>query len=193
MPMPKSIAVFCGSKPGADPRHMATARSLGAAMAARGIELIYGGGRVGLMGGVADGVRDGGGKVTGIIPAFLMKREIGDTAGKLEVTQTMHERKQRMFELADGFVSLAGGIGTLDETADILSWKQLGLHKKPIILLSEDGYWRAFEAMIADFLGAGFANPTDGDLYNVVDSVDAVFDIFETIDWSIAVEVPDVL
>ena len=105
----------------------------------------------------------------------------------------MHERKQRMFELADGFVSLAGGIGTLDETADILSWKQLGLHKKPIILLSEDGYWRAFETMISDFLDAGFANPTDGDLYNVVDSVDAVFDIFETIDWPAATEIPDVL
>lgn len=193
MPMPKSIAVFCGSKPGADPRHMATATALGQAMGARGIELIYGGGRVGLMGAVADGVRDAGGHVTGIIPAFLMKREIGDTDGKLEVTDTMHVRKQRMFELADGFVSLAGGIGTLDETADILSWKQLGLHHKPIILLSEDGYWRAFEAMITDFLDAGFANPTDGELYNVVDSVDAVFDIFETIDWPTATQIPDVL
>ncbi|MBO6520142.1 MAG: TIGR00730 family Rossman fold protein [Rhodospirillales bacterium] len=180
MTMPSSIAVFCGSKPGHDPAQMEAAQALGRGMATRGIRLVYGGGRVGLMGAVADAVQKAGGKVTGVIPEFLMKREVGNSnVDELEVTDSMHSRKRRMFELSDAFVSLAGGLGTLDETVEIITWKQLHLHSKPIVIISVDGYWDFMKSATQDFMDAGFAYASDADLFEIVPSVDAAFDALE--------------
>lgn len=174
-----SVAVFCGSRPGADPKHLAAAKSLGWGLAERDMRLVYGGGRVGLMGAVAASVRENGGDVIGIIPEFLMKLEVGDTGNTLEVTDSMHTRKQRMFELSDAFVSLAGGLGTLDETVEIITWKQLRLHNKPIILLGEDGFWQGFSDLSRHFVDAGFASESSMALFEVVDNVNDVFRILE--------------
>lgn len=180
MSKPSAIAVFCGSKAGADAAHLASAKALGAGMAERDIDLVYGGGRVGLMGAVAEAVQAGGGTVTGIIPEFLMKREVGnEEVGTLEITESMHTRKQRMFELSDAFVSLAGGLGTLDETVELITWKQLRLHSKPIIALSVDGYWDILKTAVQGFNAGGFAYAEDADLFQVVHSVEDVFDALE--------------
>ncbi len=184
MPFPPTIAVFCGSKPGKDQSHIESATALGAGMAARNIELVYGGGRVGLMGAVAEAVDQGGGKVTGVIPEFLMKREVGNAdKGSLEVTNSMHSRKRRMFELSDAFVTLAGGLGTLDETVEVITWKQLHLHTKPIIVLNIDGYWDVLKQATQSFTNAGFAYASDAELFTVVDTVEAVFDALDRNDW----------
>lgn len=175
----KSVAVFCGSKPGRDPRHLAAATTLGQGLAARGMRLVYGGGRIGLMGTVAEAARGAGGDVVGIIPDFLMRLEVGDTRSTLEVTDSMHTRKRRMFDLADAFVTLAGGLGTLDETVEIITWKQLGLHDKPILILSESGAWDGLSAMIDDFIADGFAGAGSAELFTIVQSVDAVFEALE--------------
>ena len=171
----RSVAVFCGSKPGRDARHLATATSLGHGLAARGMQLVYGGGRIGLMGAVAEAVRGAGGDVIGIIPDFLMKLEVGDTRSTLEVTDSMHTRKRRMFDLADAFVTLAGGLGTLDETVEIITWKQLRLHDKPILILSENGAWDGLSAMIDDFVADGFAAADSAKLFTIVRSVEELF------------------
>lgn len=164
MSQPSSIAVFCGSRPGHDGRQLDAAGALGREMAARGIRLVYGGGRVGLMGAVADAVQDAGGDVTGVIPDFLMRREVGnEKIDNLEVTDSMHSRKRRMFDLADAFVTLAGGLGTLDETIEIITWKQLGLHSKPIVVISVDGYWEVLKTATAHFTDAGFAYAADAE------------------------------
>ncbi|MEX0694956.1 MAG: TIGR00730 family Rossman fold protein [Rhodospirillales bacterium] len=180
MSFPSAIAVFCGSKPGHDPRQIEAAGALGRGMALRDIELVYGGGRVGLMGAVADAVQDAGGHVTGVIPEFLMQREVGNTKiDTLEITESMHTRKQRMFELADAFVTLAGGLGTLDETIEIITWKQLRLHTKPIIIISVGGYWDILKTATASFTDAGFAYASDAELFSIVDSVEAAFAALE--------------
>ena len=180
MPMPSSIAVFCGSKPGNDPVQMAAARALGRGMAERGIRLVYGGGRVGLMGAVADAAQEAGGAVTGVIPEFLMKRELGnDRIDALEVTDNMHSRKQRMFELADAFVTLAGGLGTLDETVEVITWKQLRLHSKPIVVISIDGHWDFLRDATRNFTKTGFAYASAVELFDVVTSVAGAFRALE--------------
>jgi uncharacterized protein (TIGR00730 family) len=180
MSYPSSIAVFCGSKPGFDPKQIASAQALGRGMAEKGIELVYGGGRVGMMGAVADAVQEHGGRVTGIIPDFLMQREVGNTkVDHMEVTDSMHSRKRRMFDLADAFISLAGGLGTLDETIEIITWKQLKLHDKPVILISIGGYWDFLKTTTAHFTDAGYAYASDADLYRIVDSVEAAFEILK--------------
>ncbi len=184
MPYPSAVAVFCGSKPGHSPEHLTSAMALGRGMATHEIELVYGGGRVGLMGAVAEAVQQDSGKVTGIIPEFLMQREVGNAeAGSLEVTSSMHSRKRRMFEIADAFVTLAGGMGTLDETIEVITWKQLRLHSKPIIVLSIDGYWDVLQQATQSFTEAGFAYESDADLFTVVDSVEAVFDALDREEW----------
>jgi uncharacterized protein (TIGR00730 family) len=137
----KKICVYCGSGPGSDPVFVETARNLGKAMAEHRIGLVYGGGSVGLMGEIADAVLDHGGEVTGIIPEFLRSRERASTRGKIVITRDMHERKQQMFERADAFVALPGGIGTLEEVVEQMTWKQLGRHNKPILLANIRGFW----------------------------------------------------
>ncbi len=136
------LCVYCGSGPGRNPAYMAAANALGQAMAAAGIGLVYGGGGAGLMGEVARGTLAGGGHVTGIIPEFLVNREkMLEGVNELIVTTTMHERKIAMFERATGFVALPGGLGTLEELAEISTWSQLGQHSKPMIVCNIEGYW----------------------------------------------------
>ncbi|MDE2446082.1 MAG: TIGR00730 family Rossman fold protein [Alphaproteobacteria bacterium] len=136
------LCVYCGSGPGRDPAYMKAADDLGVAMAQAGIGLVYGGGGMGLMGQVARGVLSAGGHVTGIIPEFLVNRErMLEGVNELIVTRTMHERKTIMFEKSTGFVALPGGLGTLEELAEISTWAQLGQHAKPIIVCNIGGYW----------------------------------------------------
>jgi uncharacterized protein (TIGR00730 family) len=138
----QSICVYCGSGPGTNPHFVAGARRFGQVLAENGIRLVYGGGSVGLMGAVATAALDHGGAVTGIIPDFLVARELALTdVTDTIVTRSMHERKQRMFEEADAFVALPGGIGTLEELVEQLTWAQLGHHTKPILLANIDGFW----------------------------------------------------
>jgi uncharacterized protein (TIGR00730 family) len=137
-----ALCVYCGSSPGTDPAFVAAARSFGKILAKNGVRLVYGGGSVGLMGALANAVLDDDGAVTGIIPEFLTKRERpGRRSQEMIVTGDMHERKRTMFDRADGFVALPGGIGTLEEVVEQMTWAQLGRHKKPILIANINGYW----------------------------------------------------
>ena len=172
-----SLCVFCGSKNGDDPAHKAAAERLGELMAERGVRLVYGGGSIGLMGALSDAVLSCGGKVIGVIPEFLKDLEVGsDDVTEQIVTASMHERKNRMFELSDGFVVLPGGLGTLDETLEIITWKQLQVHAKPVVILNSGGYWAPFEALVQQTIDGGFAHPAVAELYTVVDSPEDVFE-----------------
>jgi uncharacterized protein (TIGR00730 family) len=138
----KAVCVYCGSGPGSNPKFVETARALGRILAENNIRLIYGGGSIGLMGAIAESVVDHGGQVTGIIPEFLKARELMFRgAQEIIVTRDMHERKRLMFERADAFVALPGGIGTLEELVEQLTWAQLGHHKKPILIANIDRFW----------------------------------------------------
>jgi uncharacterized protein (TIGR00730 family) len=176
----QAIAVFCGSRDGLDPRHVDDARQLGQMLAERGIRLVYGGGGIGIMGELSRSAVAAGGAVTGIIPDFLTRREVGDL-GHTEtlVVRSMHERKQTMFELADGFVALPGGMGTLDETIEVVTWRQLGLHAKPVVVLDASGYWAPLRALTEHVVSGGFAGAETLDLFQVVDSVEAVIPALE--------------
>jgi len=172
----KSLSVFCGSKSGNNPAYAAEARRLGELMAERGVRLVYGGGRIGLMGVVADAVHEAGGEVVGVIPDFLMHLEVGnEKVGELSVTDSMHSRKSRMFELSDAAVVLPGGIGTLDETIEIMTWKQLRQHDRPIVLIDVDGYWKPFLDLLDAVIEGDFAHLKIRELISVVDSAEAVF------------------
>lgn len=156
----KSICVFCGSSVGVRPEYADAARQLGALLAERGIGLVYGGGRVGLMGVIADAVLTHGGHVSGIIPEFLFKKEIEHKdVSDLRVVGSMHERKALMADLADGFIALPGGWGTLDEFCEILTWAQLGLHTKPCGLLNVSGYYDSFLHFFDTATTEGFVQP----------------------------------
>ncbi len=145
----KSLCVYCGSNPGANGAYAELARALGARLAAEGITLVYGGGNVGLMGIAADAALEGGGEVIGVIPRQLVELEVAHHGvTRLEICETMHERKARMFELADGFVALPGGFGTLDEMFEMLTWRQLGLGDKPCAFLDGNGFWQPLMAML---------------------------------------------
>ncbi|MFA6018989.1 MAG: TIGR00730 family Rossman fold protein [Rhodospirillales bacterium] len=168
MPAIKSLCVFCGSSAGKDPAMAGMAYRLGASLAGHGIRLVYGGGNVGLMGQVAQGVMENGGHVTGVIPEHLLKMEVGHTGlSELVVVDNMHNRKARMFELADAFAVLPGGLGTLDETFEILTWKQLGLHDKPVVLVDEFGFWDPLLVMIDKMIADGFVAPRHRSLFAV--------------------------
>ena len=173
----KSIAVYCGSKPGAKSAYAIVARELGAQMAARGIRLVFGGGRMGIMGEVADQVLAGGGKVTGVIPHFLDDLEVAHKGvTELIVVENMHERKHIMYTRSDAFVILPGGLGTLDECMEIITWKQLQIHACPIIILDVDGYWRSLRELFKDIVEGEFAHPKALELFSIVNSVDGVFE-----------------
>ena len=144
-----TICVYCGSNAGNNPAYAAQAKALGARLAAEGIALVYGGGNVGLMGIVADAVLANGGDVIGVIPQQLVDWEVAHRGvTRLEVVDSMHTRKARMFELSDGFVALPGGFGTLDEMFEMLTWRQLGLGKKPCAFLDVNGFWQPLMAML---------------------------------------------
>ena len=173
----QSLSVFCGSKLGSNPNYEIEARKLGSLMAERGIQLVYGGGRIGLMGVVASAVHEGGGKIVGFIPDFLMSLEIANEGtGELVVTDSMHTRKAKMFEISDAAVVLPGGIGTMDEAIELMTWKQLRQHDKPMVLVNVDGYWNPFLKLIDSIVDGGFAHPKINELISVVNSADEVFD-----------------
>jgi uncharacterized protein (TIGR00730 family) len=154
----KKICVYCGSSPGSDGRFVDEAKAFGTLLGKEKIGLVFGGGGVGLMGAVARAARDSGAEVTGIIPQFLVNRERPEAAHstKTIVTKDMHERKHKMFELADAFVALPGGIGTLEELVEQLTWIQLGQHQKPVLILNTGGFWNPLLKLFNNFRDLGF-------------------------------------
>lgn len=168
--MALAVCVYCGSRFGDDPCFEAAARELGRLIGRDGGQLVYGGGRVGLMGTVADATLAAGGSVVGVIPDALMKREVGHRGlTELHVVQTMHERKQLMAERADAFIALPGGIGTLEELYEVWSWQQLGYHDKPVALLNVAGYYDALLAFMAESHRRGFVSNAQYDALLVDD------------------------
>ncbi len=171
----RSVVVFCGSRVGHDPAWRNAAEALGRGLASSGIQLIYGGGRVGLMGAVADGALAGSGLVTGIIPDFLRAREVAHPGvTDLHVTDTMHRRKALMFERADAFVTLPGGLGTLDETIEIMTWRQLGLHDRPLLIANLNGWATDLLTLLNSFVTDGFTDASSRALYEVLPDVPAI-------------------
>ena len=169
------VAVFCGARFGKSPLYEDAIVSLGQGLAARRIGLIYGGGRVGLMGRLADAVLDAGGRVAGIIPDFLSAREVAHArVTDLTVTDSMHSRKQLMFARADAFITMPGGLGTLDETIEIVTWRQLGLHDKPILIVDVDGWAQPFAAVLEATVAQGFAGADALRLFELVPDVAGV-------------------
>lgn len=158
----RSVCVYCGSSEGASPAYVAEGRSLGRALADAGIGLVYGGGTRGVMGAVERGCRAAGGRVTGIIPRFLMSTEATETAlqrlDELIVTDDMHQRKHAMFERSDAFVALPGGIGTLEEIVEIMTWAQLGRHRKPMLFVNVAGFWDPMLALLDHMRAEGFVH-----------------------------------
>ncbi len=168
-----SVCVYCGSGTGTDPAYVEAARRLGRAFARSGIRLVYGGGSVGLMGEVATSVLRHGGAVTGIIPRFLSERErMLREVDELIVTEDMHERKRLMFERADGFVALPGGIGTLEELVEMLTWSQLGRHRKPVLIANVAGFWNPLLMLFEHMIEQGFIRPGLMVSYLVAERID---------------------
>jgi uncharacterized protein (TIGR00730 family) len=158
----RRICVFCGSSSGNDPAYAALAHSVGEGLARRGIGVVYGGGRVGLMGVVADSALDAGGEVIGVIPQDMVDRELAHSgATEMRIVGTLHERKAVMAELSDAFIALPGGLGTLEELAEVVSWAQLELHAKPIGLLGVGGYWADLLRWLDGAVAAGFVAPAN--------------------------------
>ena len=156
----KSIAVYCGASPGADPLYADAARGLARVLVSRNIGLVYGGGKVGLMGVIADEVLRLGGEATGVIPKALVEREVGHTGLTRQfVVKDMHERKAMMSDLADGFIAMPGGMGTLEELFEMVTWSQLGIHAKPIGLLNVAGFYDGLAAFVDHLVGTGFVRP----------------------------------
>jgi uncharacterized protein (TIGR00730 family) len=168
------LCVYCGSARGVEPDYRQAATAFGSLLAGAGIELVYGGGRVGLMGLLADAALAGNGRVTGIIPGHLHDRELTHPHAQIIVVASMHERKQRMFELADAFVVLPGGLGTLDETIEIITWKQLDLHDKPVIIVDIADYWAPLLALIEHAIAHGFAAARSRDFFRVATRIEEV-------------------
>lgn len=174
------ICVYCGSSPGHDPAYRRAAREMGEALLDRDLGLVFGGGSVGLMGTVADTVMDGGGEAIGVIPESLEAKEVAHGGlTDLEVVASMHERKQRMVELSDGFVALPGGLGTLEEIFEVLTWAQLGIHEKPCGLLNVAGFYDGLDLHLDGATEAGFVSPTHRELARVETDPDALLDAFE--------------
>lgn len=176
----RSVCVYCGSANRVDGMFKTIAGEVGAAIARQGKKLVYGGGRVGLMGIVADSALAAGGEVVGVIPHHIQAREIQHTGlTELHVVDDMHTRKRMMVERSDAFVILPGGFGTLDETFEILTWKQLQLHSKPVIIFNACGYWDKLVSLIESMVGCGFAQPANLELFSVVQDIPSMFEAFE--------------
>lgn len=169
----RSVCVYCGSSSGADPRHADLAARLGRLLAEEGIDLVYGGGAVGLMGILADAALAAGGRVTGVLPQGLFQREVAHTGlTVLHEVGSMHERKQLMADLADAFVALPGGLGTLEELAEALTWAQLGIHRRPVAVLDPTGYWRPLAALLDSAVDEGFLRPSNRNVLLRVDRLE---------------------
>ena len=178
--MINSVCVFCGSSMGTKASYSTAARDLGVELAHHHIALVYGGGSVGLMGLMADSVLKHGGKVTGIIPQTLVQREVEHShLSELHVVETMHQRKAMMAELSDAFVTMPGGFGTYEELFEVISWAQLGIHSKPILLLNIDGYFDLLIQMIEHSVAEGFIRQQDADLVRVTSRVETVIPMLQ--------------
>ena len=174
MPHKYSVAVFCGSKLGNNPEFATAAAALGAGLAQAGIRLVYGGGKVGMMGALADSALAAGGNVVGVIPEFLVGWEVAHGGlSEIVIVRSMHARKQRMAELADVFVMLPGGMGTLDETVEILTWRQLRLHAKPVLLCDVAGSAAPLVAVVDAAIAQGFSGPETRTYFERLDGVAA--------------------
>lgn len=162
MVAPRSVCVFCGSSTPPDGRYLAAARDLGRLLARRHIDVVYGGGQVGLMGAMADAALAGGGRVVGVIPTGLLRREVAHPGltDRHEVG-SMHERKQLMYDLSDAFLALPGGLGTLEELAEVATWSQLGIHRKPLVLVDVDGFWSPLEALLDRMVATSLVKPAN--------------------------------
>ena len=173
----KALCVFCGSSTGSRPEYRAAASDLGVLLAKQRIKLVYGGGNIGLMGTVAESCMTAGGEVLGVIPQALLDKEHGHRGiTRLEVVATMHERKARMAELADGFLALPGGIGTLEELLEVLTWLQLGIHSKPVGLVNVAGFFDPLLAMLDHTLGEGFLRMKHRQLLIAADRAQSTLD-----------------
>lgn len=170
----RSVCVYCGSSFGANPLYQQAARDLGQILAGAGLRLVYGGGGVGLMGETARAVHESGGEVLGIMPKFLQSRESVFGEVETRIVDNMHERKMMMFEEADAFVVVPGGVGTLEEAIELMSWRRLDLHKKPVIFLNTNGYWEPFFTLIRHTEAEGFTPSAFLDTYLSVDTVEEV-------------------
>lgn len=169
----QTVCVYCGSSNTASKNYFDMASQVGKILAKNGMDIIYGGGHVGLMGTVADSALIAGGNVTGIIPHHLFVREVQhEGLTRLIVVDNMHERKAKMVEQSDAFVILPGGFGTMDETFEIITWKQLGLHDKPVILLNFEGYWDPFVSLAQNIVAHNFATSEDMNLFTVVEGTE---------------------
>lgn len=169
----RAVCLFCGARDGARPEYVDAARELGTALARAGVDLVYGGGGIGIMGAVSDAARSEDGRVVGVIPQLLLQREGGRRDQQdMHVVDTMHERKALMHELSDAFVVLPGGLGTYEEFFEILTWRQLGFHDKPIMVVDTAGYFAPLRALVAHGVGEGFIGQRDEGLFTIVESVD---------------------
>jgi uncharacterized protein (TIGR00730 family) len=176
---PRRICIFCGASPGRDPAYLGLATEVGAGLADRGIGIVYGGSRVGMMGAVADAALQRGGEVIGVIPRALVDRELAHTGlTEQRVVGTLHDRKAGMAALSDGFIALPGGLGTLEELAEVASWAQLGLHAKPIGLLGRAGYWDALLGWLDHAVAEGFVAPGHRALVALDPDLDALLERF---------------
>ncbi len=177
MKTPNAVCVYCGASSRVSDVYKMAGHKLGVGLAERKIQVVYGGGRVGLMGIVADAAIGAGGSVVGIIPDHIQALEVEHTGlSELHVVDSMHTRKRMMVDRSDAFIVLPGGIGTLDETFEVLTWKQLRLHDKPIVIVDVDGYWAPLVAMIEHMITQGFCQPAHRRLFTVVNRVEDVFD-----------------
>lgn len=179
MPLPKSICVFCGSQTGTDPVYVEAAEELGRQLAKSQIQLVFGGGHIGLMGVVADAVLAHGGEVTGVIPESLQQLELAHPQVEdMRIVDSMHTRKALMAELSEGFIALPGGLGTFEELFEILTWAQLGFHNKPIALLNLNDYYSPLIQLMDRSVREGFMKPANRRLLNVVETVDDLMKVF---------------
>tara|TARA_B100000686_G_C16793698_1_gene980652 strand:- start:2559 stop:3209 length:651 start_codon:yes stop_codon:yes gene_type:complete len=164
----KKLCIYCGASLGTNVDYANAAKELGTLLAQNNIQVIYGGGKGGIMGVVANSVLQGGGEVLGVIPKFLLERELAhEGLTKLHIVPTMHARKHKMSELSDAFVILPGGLGTLEEVSEMITWRQLERHNKPIVFLNTNGYWKPFQQLIANIIDEGFGHGNAFNLYEM--------------------------
>jgi uncharacterized protein (TIGR00730 family) len=179
--MIRRVCVFCGSSPGSDPEYARVARDVGTLLARNSVGLVYGGGKTGLMGEIADAVLDAGGEVTGVIPGHLGTREVAHTGlTELRVVKTMHERKAMMADLADGFVGLPGGLGTMEEFFEVATWSQLGIHAKPAVLLNVRGYYDLVLRFLDHAVDQGFLRADHRTLIATCHETDTILETLRT-------------
>lgn len=172
-----SVCIYCGASNNVAPQYKKSAHDISTALAQQNLRIIYGGGHVGLMGVIADAALKAGAEVIGIIPEHIRAQEVQHTGlTELHVVSDMHTRKRMMVERADAFLILPGGLGTLDETFEILTWKKLGLHNKPIVIFNQDGYWDSLINLIDSIIKEGFSLPSDRVLFKVVTKADEIFE-----------------